>query len=163
VFAVAVLVMESLAISYGIGVHKMYLTPSNAIEAAKWSTLTITPNVLATMMARISLCVLMMRIVGRNKLYRGFLIAVIVGTCVVGTLTVLNTYITCQPVAKMWNAPLPGHCNPRSRYAIGMTQSVWTVSADWLVAAFPLLMLKRLQMALKTKIALATIMCLGFL
>lgn len=162
-FTCVVAVFESLALSNGIGTHKTYLKPDNAIEAAKWATLTITPNVLATMMARISLCLMMLRIVGRNKIYRWFLFSIIVGTALVGTLTVLNTYITCQPVAKIWNAALKGTCNSRSRYAIGMTQSVWTISADWLVALFPIVMLSKLQMAFKTKAALAIIMCLGFL
>jgi hypothetical protein len=152
-----------MAVKYGIGTHKKYLSPGDAIEAAKWATLTITPNVLTTMMARISLCLLMLRIVGRTKMYRGFLIGIIVGTAVIGTLTVINTYITCRPVPKIWNSALPGTCNGDSRYAIGLTQSVWTISADWLVALFPILMLKNLQMAFKTKVALATIMSLGFL
>jgi hypothetical protein len=115
------------------------------------------------MMARISLCLLMLRIVGKTTLYCGFLVGIIVGTAVIGTLAVLNTYITCRPVPKMWNPALPGTCNGHSRYAIGMTQAVWTISADWLVALFPLLMLNKLQMAFKTKVALATIMSLGFL
>lgn len=163
VFAIVVLVFESIAIKHGIGTHKVFLTRAGAIEAAKWSTLTITPNVLTTMMARISICLFMLRIVNKTTTYRYFLVSIIIGTAAIGTLTVLNTYITCKPVPKIWNSALPGTCNPRSRYAIGMTQAVWTISADWLVALFPILMLNKLQMAFKTKVALGTIMSLGFL
>jgi len=163
VFAIVVLIFESIAIKNGIGTHKVFLSRTGAIEAAKWSTLTITPNVLTTMMARISICFFMLRVVGKTTAYRNFLLAIIIGTAVIGTLTVLNTYITCRPVPKIWNPALAGTCNGHSRYAIGMTQAVWTIGADWLVALFPILMLNKLQMAFKTKVALGTIMSLGFL
>ena len=163
VFSVVVLVFESIAVKHGIGTHRRFLADSEAIEAAKWSTLTITPNVLANMMTRISLCFLMLRIAGVNKYYRGFLVGIIVGTTLIGTATVLNTYVTCRPVPKMWTPDLPGTCNKRSRYAIGMTQAVWTIGTDWLVALFPILLLRQLKIAFKAKIVLLTIMSLGFL
>lgn len=163
VFAIITLIFESLAVKNGIGTHKMYLSEAGAIEAAKWATLAITPNLLATMMARISLCLLMLRIVGKTQPYRIFLVSVIVLTTAIGTLACINTYITCKPVPKIWNSALPGTCDSDMRHAIGLTLAVWSISSDWLVAFFPLLILKNLQMAIRTKVALAIIMGLGFL
>ena len=141
----------------------MYLSEDGAIEAAKWATLTITPNILATMMARISLCLFLLRIVGKTHLYRAFLVSVIALTGAIGILTCLNTYTACKPVPKIWHPELKGTCDGQARYAIALTGAVWTISSDWLVALFPLLILKNLQMAMRTKVALAIIMGLGFL
>lgn len=163
VFAIITLVFESLAVKNGIGTHKMYLSEAGAIEAAKWATLAITPNLLATMMARISLCLLMLRIVGKAQPYHILLVSIIVLTAAIGTLACINTYITCKPVPKIWNSALPGTCDPDMRHAIGLAQAVWSIGSDWLVAFFPLLILKNLQMAIRTKVALAIIMGLGFL
>lgn len=161
--SVITLAFESIALHNGIGTHKMFLTDAKAVEASKWSNITITPSLLACMLARISLCLLMLRIVGRTLAYQVFLWFIIVGTVVFSSLAVSNTYIACVPVAKVWDPALPGTCNRDRRLAIGTALSGWTIGADWLVALFPIVMLRRLQMATKTKIALGIIMSLGFL
>lgn len=163
VFAIITLIFESIAVKNGIGTHRMYLSEARAVDAAKWATLAITPNLLAIMMARISLCLLMLRIVGKTQPYHFFLVSAIVLTAAIGTLACINTYITCKPVPKIWNPALPGTCDAKMRHTIGLTQAVWSISSDWLVAFFSLLILKNLQMAIRTKVALAIIMSLGFL
>lgn len=115
------------------------------------------------MMARISLSLMLLRIVGWKQPHRAFLVTVIVLTAAIGSLACINTYITCKPMSKIWDHTLDGECNAKMRHAIALTQAIWTISSDWLVALFPALLLRDLRMASKAKMALGIIMGLGFL
>lgn len=162
IFCTVTLITECLAIAAGMGTHKVFLPPDKVIEAAKWSTLSITPNLLSINIARISLCLMLLRLVGENTYHRAFLYFIILGTVCFASTSCVSTYITCIPTEKVWDQSLPGACDLVRRGNIGVVVASWTVAADWLVALFPLVMLRKLQMAFKTKLALAFLMGMGF-
>lgn len=156
-----VLTFQCLAISNGIGRRRVTLTDEHALAAAKWETLTHTPHLLTIMATRSSLCLLMLRLVGPNRFMQVFLWIVIAGTIVTSLLACANTYIACVPWEKVWNPALTGSCDFERRGRISMTMSVWTIGSDWLVALFPVFLLRKSQMPMRTKVAVCVIMGLG--
>ena len=68
----------------------------------------------------------------------------------------------CQPVHAAWYGQ--GTCmNKRAKEGVILTQAVISIISDFVFAGFPILLLWRLQIDLKTKIGLWLLMCLGFI
>lgn len=67
----------------------------------------------------------------------------------------------CQPIHAAWD--LDGRCLSRgAKEGIVLVQAIISVVSDFAFAAFPILILWRVQIDLKTKIGLWCLMCLGF-
>ena len=151
----------------GRGRHDYYIAQDGhdkLVEETKYAQLTILPNLLACMFTRISLCLFLLRIVGKMRPHRIFLWSILVLTAVMAVINVIYFLARCQPIEKIWNPRADGVClAPDSQVAVATTQAVITIASDWLVALFPLLILRNLNMAVKTKVALTILMGLGVL
>jgi len=79
-----------------------------------------------------------------------------------------NTVLTvmwimqCQPLHAAWDGE--GTCMSRQeKEAMIMTQAIISIVSDFVFATFPIVILWRLQIDMKTKIGLWVLMCLGFI
>jgi len=157
-----VLAFEVLSVNHGNGRHSFYLSEYDKVQASKWSRMTIAPNLTACMLARVSLCIFLLRIVNRQKAYKIFLWGIICLTSLATMASIINLLASCQPIEKMWNPKHPGKCISQTQtVAFGMTQAATSILFDFLLAMFPILILRNLNMALKTKIALGILMGMG--
>ncbi|KAM7212514.1 hypothetical protein V8F06_012095 [Rhypophila decipiens] len=160
--AILVLAWEIMSVNHGNGRHAYYLSEYDKVQASKWSRLTVPPNLTACTLARVSFCLFLMRIVNRQRIYTIFLWSVVFITSVTTLATVINLLASCKPIDKLWNPKHPGTCAPGiQNVAFGLTQSSAAIAADFLLAVFPILILRKLNMALKTKIALGVLMGMG--
>ncbi|KAM7203289.1 hypothetical protein V8F33_002280 [Rhypophila sp. PSN 637] len=160
--AILVLAWEIMSVNHGNGRHAYYLSEYDKVQASKWSRLTVPPNLTACTLARVSFCLFLMRIVNRQRMYTIFLWAIVFITSVTTLATVINLLASCKPIDKLWNPKHPGTCVPGiQNVAFGLTQSSAAIAADFLLAVFPILILRKLNMALKTKIALGVLMGMG--
>lgn len=99
-----------------------------------------------------------------SVLYRVFLWFVIATTVASALATIIELLLHCHPISGLWDYMGGAVCLPTEvRATVAMVQAVVTIASDWLVALFPILILKSLNMARRTKIALAVVMCMGIL
>ncbi|KAK0648212.1 hypothetical protein B0T16DRAFT_113643 [Cercophora newfieldiana] len=160
--AILVMIFEIISVAYGLGRHMYYLPHQDIIEASKWSRVTIPPNLAACALARISLCLFFMRIVDRRRGYKAFLWTLIILNVLVNIMSIIRMFASCRPLEKLWDHSVEGECWPSSTaFITGMIQSVVSVSTDWLIALFPIVILRKLNMAIRTKLALITLMGMG--
>ena len=153
---------EILSVNHGNGRHMFYLDHADVIEASKWSRATIPPNLMACLMARISLCLFMMRIVNRNRTYMILLWVIIALNSVTTSASIIQLLAGCRPIEKLWNPKAPGVCLPaKVTLIIGLLQATSTIASDWILALLPILILKDLNMARRTKIVLSILMGTG--
>jgi len=157
-----VMVFAILSVVHGNGRHMYFLDPVELIEASKWSRATIPPNLASCMLARVSLCLFLMRIVGGIRKYKIFLWSVIGITVLTTAACIINLLISCRPLERLWNPKAPGVCFPPSTSVIlGSIQASTSITSDWLVALFPILILRKLHMARRTKFVLCILMGMG--
>lgn len=95
-----------------------YLSDDNLIEALKWYYLVIPPLVISLGASKISICLLLLRILDRtrNKFKRYFPYGIIVISVAVAVPSAGYTLGQCQPLKKLWNPSTPGHCQDPSKY-----------------------------------------------
>ena len=141
VFAVVNTGFNVAEVLVGYGQHLYYLSDDDIIEAHKWRYLGTPLLVFSLAASKISICLLLLRILGKtwDRFKRWFPIAVIVILVAIAVLAAGYTLGQCQPVKKLWNPSTPGHCqDPNSFLKIGYAHggqqlSVRVITANSLV------------------------------
>jgi hypothetical protein len=160
--AITVMVFEIMSVNHGNGRHMFYLDSADITEASKWSRATIPPNLMACLMSRISLCLFMMRIVNHVRTYKILLWVIISLNSIATFASIIQLLVGCRPLEKLWNPKTPGVCFPaKVTLIIGLTQATTAIASDWVLALLPIMVLKNLNMARRTKIALSILMGTG--
>ena len=151
------------AVLAGEGRHVFYLGAA-AIEARKWTQLSIVPNLFSATLARTSMCLFLLRIVDKIRPYKIMLWFLLVFTNVTNLVCCICVYTQCQPLARLWDKSVPGYCWPPTViFYVSSVQGYTAIASDWIVALFPALILHKLNMPIKTKWAIGVIMGLGVL
>ena len=148
-------------VSYGLGQHRADLSVEQYRNFLKYSYLDTAQFFIALATCKISICLFLLRLSQFNKLKRILygLIAFLVITHLV--LFFLNIF-QCNPVDKAWNLGVPGQCfSPQMVMNILIAQGVFSFVTDFICAAFPIVLLRNLNIRKQTKIALCCLMGLG--
>lgn len=106
----------------GYGQHLYYLSQHQLVEAVKWNYLATPLLVCSLAASKISICLLLLRVLERiqAKFKRPFLYAVIAILAIIAVLSAGYCLGQCQPVSKLWNPTVPGHCkDPRIFVKLG--------------------------------------------
>jgi len=158
------MIFEILSVTHGIGRHMYYLSPTSIPLASKWSRATTPPNLAACALARISVCLFFMRILSRGDRKKTliFLWALIALNISVNIVSIVGMLVRCRPIEKLWDHNVPGVCGPASTSVVtSLVQGVVSVGTDWVIALFPVVVLRGLNMAVKTKVVLGVLMGMG--
>ena len=108
----------------GYGQHLAHLSQTQITEALQWYWLVTILFILNLAASKISICLFLLRVVGRTLLRsrRTFLIALVGLLTVTAIFSVAYTLGQCHPVKKLWNPMEPGHClDPKIFVDIGYT------------------------------------------
>lgn len=148
----------------GEGRHEYYLTPDARIETLKLNDLTIPFVVMSPCFSKISICLFLLRIIGdanaRKK--RRFLQSMIIILFFINTLDIITVLVQCRPLGKLWDPQIPGACwNPKVQAGFAYMQGAFAALSDFLLAGFPIFIIKNLNMDRRTKYALSFVMGLG--
>jgi len=148
---------------YGLGKHDASLTPIQMINVLKWMWLANTPGLLVSILARISIAILLIRLFGAVHAWLKWFLLAVTGMCTILTLIILPcTYLQSTPISGNWNPTVPAkHWNPKIYIDIAFfSQALWTFS-DLTFVLFPVLVIWRLQMALRQRVGLIILMSMS--
>ncbi|KAK8108238.1 uncharacterized protein PG998_010251 [Apiospora kogelbergensis] len=129
------------------------------MSVLKWMWLANTPGLLVSITARVSIAVLLIRLFGIHRWLKWYLI-IFTSLCTILTIVIITcTYLQSTPVSGNWNPTEPAKkWDPIIYISLGyLAQSLWTFS-DLTFVLFPILVIWRLQMALRQRIGLALLM-----
>lgn len=162
------IVASSLAIiqvHYGFGRHKADLAEWHYIEFMKYSYGEWIQTFQTLMLTKLSICFFLLRIPVEKHLIRpiqGAIIALIVSNVVLTLLWIFQ----CKPVAGAWDKQIPGSASCFSNgqlQRIIISQAIISIISDFMLAFFPIVLLWKVQIALRIKAGLCTLMALGIL
>lgn len=101
---------------WGLGAHDDYLIaqtltygPDNIpwVHLLKWVYLSTVPGVLSSIVARISVAMLLITIFGTKKWLKYFLIVFTSLVTVLGILAIIFTMVQADPIEGLWNPLIP--------------------------------------------------------
>ena len=150
-------------VHYGFGRHKADLTPQQYTEFQKYSYGEWIQTFQTLMLTKISICFFLLRIPVDRYLLRpiqGAIIALVVSNVVLTLLWILQ----CSPVHKAWNPQHPGQCFTQGQLQrIIVSQALISIISDILLALFPIVILWKVQIALRVKAGLCILMGVGLM
>ena len=133
-------------------------------------------------MAKISICLFLLRLLGDAvaKKRKWFLYILITILFLYNSLDVITLFVQCRPAERIWNRKAPGSCwKPDVQVGFAYMQGgalvhtlgperyhpnpslALSIFSAFALSAFPILIVKDLQMNLQTKIAICLLMGLG--
>ena len=106
-----------VAIHYGLGRHYADIESEyNKIQAFKYTIIAPCFSVVCTTVGKLSIVMFLLRLMGRTatslKKWTLYILAVV---CVIWNAVAIGGIIgLCQPIARVWDASIPGTCLPVS-------------------------------------------------
>lgn len=148
-----------------MGRHIFCLPPAQVSEAIKWSIIAQILNIIGIGLAKLSVCLCVLRILNRTRTaVRIFLWVVIAFVSASHLCQVLLFLVQCRPIAAEWTPLIPGKCfSSHITYLAGYIGFGLDAFTDLVCAGIPILILHRLQINTRTKTALCCLMGVGSL
>lgn len=150
-------------IASGMGRHVSCLPPQSVIAMLEFSAISEGLNVFGIGVVKISVCLALLRVVERAR--RGitlFLWSLLVLIAMTHLALAMLFFLHCRPLARLWNPKVNGSCmSTHTTVLAGYVGFAIDVVTDLLCAGVPVLVIHRLQMTFRTKVALCVLMGLG--
>lgn len=112
------------AFRYGLGKHDADLTVQQLTQILKWNWISTTPALCVSILARISAAILLIRIFGRKKWLKWFLITFTSFQSVFAIVLMAMVWACTTPVQGIWNPLMPAkRWDPRvQEYSVYLVQ-----------------------------------------
>ena len=149
-----------------MGRHQYYVPPHDLQEYTKLGFWQWDETFAVLTLTKVSICLLLLRIVISRRFLRP--IQALMATLIISTVVQILLYtFQCTPVDAAWNVTKKensARCfSKRQVEGIIMSQAIISVIADFILAAFPILILYSLQMTFLKKCLLCGLMGLGLI
>ncbi|KAL8825427.1 MAG: hypothetical protein Q9170_007794 [Blastenia crenularia] len=149
-------------IGYGFGRPAYYLTEHGLQEFMKYAYGEWLQTFATLTFTKISICLLLLRI----TITKAFIIPLYAA---IGILAVSNVILSlcwifqCTPhLDKAWNTKMPGHCFSKGQLErIIISQAIISIISDYFLSAFPIFILRKVQISFRSKVGLCLLMGLG--
>jgi hypothetical protein len=118
-------VFVTLEVQFGVGRHIVYLQPPDIVQAVKMIWMTQPFSTMSACFGKISVALLLMRLMNRNKRQELVLWFIIISLFIVNLMCVIVTFSQCTPVWQLWEGPRPNpYCwDPRIQQNFGYAQA----------------------------------------
>lgn len=158
-------VLDLIYIHYGFGRHRYYLTDHQFQEYKKYSYGDWIQTFFTLMATKVSICLLLLRISPNKRIIRpiqSLVVFLILSNVVLSLLYILQ----CIPVDGAWDAQKQktAKCFTQGQVQrIIISQAIISVISDFILAGFPIIILREVQIHIWRKIFLCALMGLGIL
>lgn len=105
-----------MSYKYGLGKHDQDLVlPDQMVDILKWIWIASPAGMMVTVLARISIAILLVRLFGVRTWFKRFLISFTALQSLVCTIIPILTFVQVDPVEGLWNVfdPSVKHWDPR--------------------------------------------------
>ncbi|EFR01166.1 integral membrane protein [Nannizzia gypsea CBS 118893] len=156
--------LVNVSVDYGLGIHQANLTESQVILLTRYFWVSGPIHDLAVNWGKVSAMLLLIRVVDRAKRHAVYFYIGIVLLTLVNTTDVFIILGQCRPMEAAWNPSIRGRCWAKSVVKTSAYfQSACCCLSDLILAGYPVIVISRLRMPLRTKITLSVIMSLSLI
>jgi len=158
--------LDFVAIHWGLGRHTFFLDPQQRVKQQYFSLLAQVFCIHALTFAKISICLQYARVIrgSQKRWLRWTCYTLAILVFFVNGMVTIVFYAHCIPAEKTWNPSIQGTCwNPKSFGAFLILQGSFSAATDYILCILPIFLFKDLQVGMKSKIVLCTLMGLGLM
>ncbi|EAW17410.1 uncharacterized protein NFIA_073250 [Aspergillus fischeri NRRL 181] len=157
-------VLVTLSIMHGTGRHMRDLSHEQQIASVKYQLLSQGFHVMSTNWGKVSVALFLVRIISEVKQHKRAMYAGMILLSIINIGGVYTIYGQCTPTAKAWDNDIKGTCWPAgAQRDYAFFQGSASAFSDLVLAVYPLLTIKDLQMATKVKFGLGFVLSLGII
>ncbi|OMP86311.1 hypothetical protein BK809_0003481 [Diplodia seriata] len=169
VLSIIVMVCFVEETKYGLGKHTVVMLsdPVSSTQFSKWLYIHSLIIMVAVSAVKVSIALFLMRLAERTRKVR-FLWGMIVFLVLFTVSCACTLIFQCSPIAAAWDyslrmPPANSKCFSMSTFRnIGMFNSIVNIVTDFLFASLPVPLIWELQINIRAKLTLASILSLGF-
>ncbi|KAK8108108.1 uncharacterized protein PG998_010121 [Apiospora kogelbergensis] len=152
----------TLMCSWGSGRPSSSLTAEQNFNINKWSWTFAVPGFLVSIIARVSIAILLVRIFGRVNWFRLYMIYFTVVQTVVGIASIILLVAQCDPYEGLWNkAVIRRYWDKRIYQYTALALQFFFVISDITYVAFPVAIVWKLNMPTRRKVGLVVVMAMS--
>ncbi|KAF6834855.1 hypothetical protein CMUS01_06009 [Colletotrichum musicola] len=155
-------VLVTISVRWGNGRHFATLDLEQQQNTVKWMMAAYFPGIGTLGFPKLAVIALLSRLLAPGKLHTWVLW--IMGTICCASLTamVLTLLLQCSPPRALWNFSMPRNClHPKVLEGLAFWASFFSAFLDFYLAVYPAVVLWKLQMPAKKKIALSCALGMG--
>ncbi|KAK3897401.1 integral membrane protein [Staphylotrichum tortipilum] len=157
--------MTVASVHYGDGRHMDTLTPDQMSQVLLWTIAGFFPGIMAFTLPKLAVISLLCRMLSPSRKQQIFMFGL-------GTLLLINAFVClgmlfgrCRPFRAVWDVTIPDDQKVCWDFWHIVCYAIFTTAvsllADLYLAVYPALVLRKLQMSLKKKIALSAALGVG--
>ncbi|KAK7949580.1 hypothetical protein PG988_016219 [Apiospora saccharicola] len=152
----------TLMCAWGSGRPSSSLTAEQNFNINKWSWIFAVPGFLVSIIARISIAILLARIFGRVKWFKRYMVYFTVVQTVVGVASIILLVAQCEPYEGLWNkAVIRRYWDKRIYQYTALTLQFFFVISDITYVAFPIMIIWKLNMPTRRKAGLGVVIAMS--
>ena len=155
--------LVALQVHYGFGRHRNYLSKWQYIECEKYSYREWIQTLQTLIFTKLSICFFLSRIPIQKYFIRPIQGAIVV-LIISNVILTLFWIFRCNPIAGAWNKETPSKCFTEAQLQrIIFSQAIISIASDFALALFPIALLWNVQISLRIKAGLCSLMALGLM
>jgi hypothetical protein len=154
--------MVGASVYYGGGRHMATLEPWQASMVVKLTVISFVPGVLSFVFPKFAVLVLLVKLLNPSRIHVACMWAISAIYLILIIVMLSINFVQCTPVAAQWGEAV-GTCWDRriiNNYALAM--SILSVLFDFYLAVYPTVILWKLQMNWRKKLALCVSLGFGY-
>lgn len=152
----------TVAFHYGFGKHDLGLTFDQAVHIAKWIWMSFTPGITSSIVSRISIAILLVRIFGIHAWLKWSLIVITALQVVASVVLALTSWCQVRPARGLWDPTIPAHrISPNVVAREGNVTGALFALGDILYVLLPVLVVFKLTMPMRRKVGLILLLALS--
>ncbi|KAI3205548.1 hypothetical protein CBS147311_3607 [Penicillium roqueforti] len=157
--------LVQVAISYGLGRHLSDIPDGNRqIQAIKYTVIAPNFSVVSTTTGKMSVTIFLLRLMGQSAsaARRWFLYIMMAVSVAWNVLAIVIIIGFCRPPERIWNPKVDGSCfSLNFQLVAGTSQAAFNAFNDLALAVFPAYIFWHVQLAIKMKVAIISVMGAG--
>ncbi|KAL9094667.1 MAG: hypothetical protein Q9165_002936 [Trypethelium subeluteriae] len=150
-------------VHHGFGKHRQFIADQDYMNFTRLSYVEWVQTFQTLMFNKLSVCFFLLRLPASNP-YKRPIIGAIVGLIVSNVILTIIWVFQCWPVPKVWHPSIHGQCMTNAQLErIIISQALVSIISDFFLALFPVVLLWKVQMALRAKVGVCALMGLGLI
>ncbi|KAL9078274.1 MAG: hypothetical protein Q9157_002820, partial [Trypethelium eluteriae] len=150
-------------VHHGFGKHRQFISDQDFMNFTRLSYVEWVQTFQTLMFNKLSVCFFLLRLPASNP-YKRPILGSIVGLIVSNVILTLVWIFQCWPVRKVWHPSIDGQCMTNAQLErIIISQALVSIISDFFLALFPVVLLWKVQMALRAKVGVCALMGLGLI
>lgn len=165
VFQIIFQAFVTTACADGLGNPLATLMPTDILSTNRWAWISTPFSNVVSVIARISITILLIRIFGTRRWYKWSMIILTGLVAVLGVTNIILIWAMCSPPEALWDKSIPGFkCldSHIQQYLTLVLQAFFALS-DVVYVIFPVIFVYKLNMATRKKVGLAILLGLSLI